>query len=91
LIDSITYKKRETRSILEIAEVWQKGIKIPDYSPDIWRLDGFGGLIKYSEYSNTNSQYGWKIENENPVSNGGNLTDEVLKPLNRDNKTTIKA
>lgn len=65
--------------------VWNKGTIIPNYSPDLWRWDKCGLVMKYSEHGNRNSKYGWEIDHINPVSNGGGDVLENLQPLNWEN------
>jgi 5-methylcytosine-specific restriction endonuclease McrA len=62
--------------------VWNKGKIIPDYSPDIWRWDKCGKVMKYSEHGNRNIDTGWEIDHINPVSNGGPDHIDNLQPLN---------
>jgi len=67
--------------------VWEKGRMIPDFSPEEWRWDVCGKVMKYSEYGNRESEQGWEIDHIDPVANGG--TDELinLQPLNWKNNT----
>lgn len=62
--------------------VWNKGRAIPNYSPEIWRLDKCGLFMKFDEHGNRNSKYGWELDHINPVSNGGLDNLENLQPLN---------
>jgi 5-methylcytosine-specific restriction endonuclease McrA len=62
--------------------IWKKGQVIPNYSPDDWRRDKCGQLMKRSEYGNRQSDSGWEIDHINPVSNNGNDSIDNLQPLN---------
>jgi hypothetical protein len=61
--------------------VWKKGRVV---SKD-FNFDKYKRLIKYSEYGNRNSKFGWEINHIKPVSKGG--ADEVhnLQPLHWEN------
>jgi hypothetical protein len=65
--------------------VWSKGRIIPNFSPELWRWDKCGKVMKYSEHGNRNSEHGWEIDHINPLANGG--TDHLgnLQPLNWSN------
>jgi hypothetical protein len=58
--------------------VWTKGQSPEGYDDKLWRIDTSGKLIKYTEYGNRDSEYGWEIDRINPK--GG---DDIgnLQPL----------
>ncbi|RLD26987.1 MAG: HNH endonuclease [Bacteroidetes bacterium] len=62
--------------------VWQKGEVIPSLSPVAWRKDICGSLMKFYEYNNLDSDYGWEIDHIKPESNGGSDDIINLQPLN---------
>jgi hypothetical protein len=54
--------------------VWNKGQVIEGYPSETWRRDKYGKAIKWPEYGNRESDFGWEIgraENEksNDLSN----------------------
>lgn len=65
--------------------VWNKASIVPHVDPNEWRKDYAGAWIKKSEYGNCNSDYGWEIDHQKPVSRGG--TDDLynLQPLQWEN------
>ncbi len=64
-----------------ILSVWQKGKEIPDYSPDMWRQDDYGNVIRFTDYGDRNSEYGWEIDHIVRVSDGGSDTLSNVRPL----------
>ena len=64
-----------------ITAVWNKGIPIANLDPDEYRKDICGNIIRYSDYGDTDSVYGWEIDHINPVSNGGTDNLVNLQPL----------
>jgi len=61
--------------------VWAKGIEIPSFDRTIWRRDAFRRVIRYSDYGNRNSEYGWEIDHIHPTALGGLDHISNLRPL----------
>ena len=65
--------------------VWERGDWIKGLSPDTWRKDDCGKLIKRDEHGNRKSDYSWEIDHINPVSNKGDDDPLNLQPLHWEN------
>lgn len=85
-----------------INNVWEKATVVSSEQANVWRKDYAGAWIKKSEYGNCDSQYGWEIDHQKPVSKGGTDNTVNLKPLQWENnrskgndyprwKTTVSA
>jgi hypothetical protein len=62
--------------------VWQKAIPIWGRDPTVWRYDAHLKVIKWDDYGNRLSPFGWEIDHYPiPVALGG--TDDIsnLRPL----------
>ena len=63
-------------------EVWEKGLAIPEYSPEIWRWDKYAAPMKWADFGDRKSKYGWEIDHIKPVIHYGNDSIDNLQPLN---------
>lgn len=84
-------KVRES-SMIDKDKVWEKGTIVTGYNHKEYRKDACGAWIKYSDYCNRTSSFGWEIDHIKPLSMlGGYLNDKKdhidnLRPLNWLNK-----
>ena len=71
-----------------ISQVWEKGLVIDGYNPNLYRQDFGGAWIAREEYGNVNSMLGWEIDHVYPISKGGNDAFDNLRPMNwRNNRS----
>lgn len=71
-------------------KVWNKGREVEDFNSDSIRKDACGAWIKYDDFRNRESIYGWEIDHvfpevvlkEKNVSQEEIDAEENLRPLN---------
>jgi hypothetical protein len=61
--------------------VWVKGHVIPGFNQAVWRCDDYGQTLRYSDYGNRDSQFGWEIDHIRPSGLGGGADLSNLRPL----------
>ena len=66
---------------LERGAVWAKGTPILGYHPDTWRRDAYGNAMKYSDFGNRGSEYGWERDHILALALGGPDTIDNIRPL----------
>jgi hypothetical protein len=59
--------------------IWLKALEIPE-APG-YSIDRYGNIIKFSDYGNIASQYGWEVDHNIPKSKGGTDDYDNLQPL----------
>lgn len=69
---------REKMTNEQIIQTWMKGAIAPTNSPNMWRKDVCGAWMKFTDYGNRNSQYGWEIDHIKP---GSDDNPANLQPL----------
>lgn len=67
--------------------VWKRAITIPKFPPHLWRRDICGFAIRYADFGDRDSMYGWEIDHILPVAMGGNDGLNNLQVLNWKNNT----
>jgi len=88
-----THTKSKSTSNLSNDErkaIWEKANLIVGYEPKKWRRDNYGNEIKWEDYGNRKSNYGWEIAHINLVSNSiSTITSSNLQPLHWKNNSNI--
>jgi 5-methylcytosine-specific restriction endonuclease McrA len=64
-----------------IDAVWEKGSIPVKEKKDEWRKDQCGAWIKYNDYGDRDSDYGWEVDHITPESKGGKSILINLRPL----------
>jgi len=82
--------KRNDQSVIteeeRIQKVWKKAQAVHGYDPKVFRRDICGWWIKFDEYGNNESHYGWEIDHIVSLAEGGSEDFSNLQPLNWRNK-----
>lgn len=61
--------------------VWKKGQINPDYSPHVLRWDKEGRIMMWTKFGRTDSRFGWTIEADEPLGEGGLNNLDNLYPV----------
>ena len=65
--------------------VWSKAREVLNMDPTHYRIDECGALIKYEDYNNRNSDFGWEEDHIRPSSKGGEDDITNLRPMQWEN------
>ena len=65
--------------------VWEKGVTVKDFDPNLVRKDACGAWIVRNAYGNKNNVYGWEIDHVYPISLGGDDDEKNLRPMQWEN------
>ena len=62
-------------------EIRYKAQPIPGRPSNLWRRDCCGFTIRYTDFGDRDSMYGWEIDHIYPLAEGGNDDLRNLQPL----------
>ena len=65
--------------------VWRRGRIVAGYDPAKFRQDACQSWMRYTDYGDTNSLYGWEIDHILAVARGGSDSLWNLQPLQWEN------
>jgi hypothetical protein len=69
-----------------VAAVWRKAVRVSDDNDRMgFRKDACGAWIRWADYGNRNSQWGWEIDHILGVASGGSDSLSNLRPLQWEN------
>jgi 5-methylcytosine-specific restriction endonuclease McrA len=68
---------------------WGSAKIIPGYDQAQWRWDDYGSVMKWSEYGNRDSEFGWEIDHRVPSAAGGSDAFSNLRALNWRNNASL--
>lgn len=71
-----------------ILKFWNKARPYGNLDPAQYRIDECGALMRFDDYGNRDSDYGWEIDHIVPVSRGGTNELSNLRALQWDNNAT---
>lgn len=71
------------------ALVWNNAEIVLGYDSSDVRRDELGNYIRYSDYGNRASAYGWEIDHRTPLALGGRDVDSNLRALSSRANATL--
>ena len=64
----------------KLKTVWNTGVPIIGYDAEIWRRDHLGHIIRFDDYKDEESAYGWRVDHIRPISMKGFDGPSILEP-----------
>lgn len=77
----MTSKYTEIIELLHRQIVWSKATPIPGRDPAVWRIDTYGLVLRFADYGDRDSAFGWEIDHATPRALGGSDEYSNLRPL----------
>lgn len=68
-----------------IQKIWEKGLIVDNFNPQLVRKDACGAWIVRNAYGNRNNAFGWEIDHIFPTTLGGDENEINLRPLQWEN------
>ena len=65
----------------ELRAIWKKGEIVSERKPSEWRRDDFGNHIRFDDYGDRDSVFGWEVDHIVPLADGGTNKPSNLRPL----------
>lgn len=60
---------------------WSRAFVVPGYDPTVWRRDEYRSWIRFADYGDRGSAYGWEVDHVIPLARGGTDIDSNLRAL----------
>ena len=71
----------------QLKEIWAKGEpSTANGNAAKWRKDEYGSLMKYDDYGDRTSEYGWEVDHIISLADGGPDEMSNWQPLQWENK-----
>lgn len=68
------------------ATAWEKAAEVRGRSPEVWRRDEEGHLMRWGSYG-TQGNFGWELDHRFPQAKGGTDSSKNLRALHwRENR-----
>ena len=67
---------------------WNKTMVVGSNDPNMWRQDECRAWIRWSDYDNRDSQYGWEVDHIVSQDHGGTDADSNLRALQWENNVS---
>ena len=71
------FARRDRRKLV----AWNHAALIPGRDGNEWRMDDYGCRIRFSDYGDRESDFGWEIDHIVPLARGGLDIDSNLRAL----------